>query len=224
MKKYNKFFCIALIISLLAFLPISVSAVEATTTPMTASIVGTSVAASGGGTVNKNRGQITNEELRTFFSANCTLLEDIATQLIPLHEETELYLIRRVNSQIVANDGRGESVDLGTQLTQQLQQYFDAVGTTNSPEILVRELFGEYLVVEFTFRLAVDHTRGIIYSTDAELQTEWENSGVERFDTDWSIFEYFMSAPPIELRWWEKLPAWLQWILRYICFGWIWMK
>ena len=26
------------------------------------------------------------------------------------------------------------------------------------------------------------------------------------------------------LKWWQKLPGWLQWILRYILFGWIWMK
>ena len=27
----------------------------------------------------------------------------------------------------------------------------------------------------------------------------------------------------ISLKWWETLPYWLQWILRYILFGWIWM-
>ena len=26
------------------------------------------------------------------------------------------------------------------------------------------------------------------------------------------------------LKCWQKLPAWLQWILRWLCFGWIWMK
>jgi len=25
-------------------------------------------------------------------------------------------------------------------------------------------------------------------------------------------------------KWWQKLPGWLQWIFRYILFGWIWMK
>jgi len=24
--------------------------------------------------------------------------------------------------------------------------------------------------------------------------------------------------------WWQKAPAWIQWILRYVCFGWLWMK
>ena len=32
------------------------------------------------------------------------------------------------------------------------------------------------------------------------------------------------SPPVLYLRWWQKLPAWLQWILRFLCFGWIWMK
>jgi len=27
-----------------------------------------------------------------------------------------------------------------------------------------------------------------------------------------------------QLKWWQKLPPWLQWILRWFCFGWIWMK
>jgi len=32
------------------------------------------------------------------------------------------------------------------------------------------------------------------------------------------------SPPVLYLRWWQKLPNWLQGILRYVCFGWIWMK
>ncbi|MCL1952850.1 MAG: hypothetical protein FWF60_08495 [Oscillospiraceae bacterium] len=24
-------------------------------------------------------------------------------------------------------------------------------------------------------------------------------------------------------KWWQTLPPWLQWILRWLCFGWIWM-
>ena len=26
------------------------------------------------------------------------------------------------------------------------------------------------------------------------------------------------------LKWWQKAPSWAQWILRYVCFGWSWMK
>ena len=31
-----------------------------------------------------------------------------------------------------------------------------------------------------------------------------------------------IDEPP--LKWWQKQPNWIQWLLRYICFGWIWMK
>jgi len=27
-----------------------------------------------------------------------------------------------------------------------------------------------------------------------------------------------------QLKWWQKLPPWLQFILRWLCFGWVWMK
>ena len=32
------------------------------------------------------------------------------------------------------------------------------------------------------------------------------------------------SPPVLYVHCWQKAPAWVQWILRYICFGWIWMK
>jgi len=32
------------------------------------------------------------------------------------------------------------------------------------------------------------------------------------------------SPPVLYVRCWQKAPSWVQWILRYICFGWIWMK
>jgi len=28
----------------------------------------------------------------------------------------------------------------------------------------------------------------------------------------------------VTLKCWQRLPCWLQWILRWVCFGWIWMK
>ena len=28
---------------------------------------------------------------------------------------------------------------------------------------------------------------------------------------------------PLAVKWWQNLPSWLQWILRYVFFGWIWM-
>ena len=32
------------------------------------------------------------------------------------------------------------------------------------------------------------------------------------------------TQPPVPLKWWQNLPAWLQWILRILLFGWIWMR
>ena len=189
---------------------------------MATSVAGAAITASGGGTVNKNRGQITNEELRTLFNENRELMLDIATQVIPIMEEFNLYLICRVKSQIVATDGSVQPVVLPAQLVQLLEQYFNAIGTANEPTIRVSEFMGSN-TVSFSFRLAVDHLKGIEYSTDSETQEEWESGGFERLDVDWAIFEHYFTAA-IEPRWWEKLPAWLQWILRYICFGWIWMK
>jgi len=192
---------------------------------MAASIVGASVTESRSGTVNNKPGEITNEELRTFFNENRALLQDIATQLIPLHEETELYLIHKKNGKIVAQDGITVPIALDAKLMQQLEQYFSAAGTANEPTIsLGYPLFSGIPAVFFEFRLAVGVTMGIMYSTCAETQGNWEEgSDYERMDTEWAIYGHMMTAA-IEPPCWEKLPAWLQWILRYIFFGWIWMK
>jgi len=135
-----------------------------------------------------------------------------------------LYYIGRTNSQIEATDGTARPVILDAPLAQQLQQYFNAIGTANTHGIYVRDLYGEFLVVEFDFYLAAGHWKGIMFSTDVEFQGEWDAS--VRLDTDWVIYEYDMGPPigPPEPRWWEKLPNWLQGILRYVFFGWIWMK
>ena len=38
------------------------------------------------------------------------------------------------------------------------------------------------------------------------------------------VIECRVTPPAPVLKWWQKLAAWLQWILRWFCFGWIWMK
>jgi len=48
--------------------------------------------------------------------------------------------------------------------------------------------------------------------------------GDEGEGEEWAIYEYFMPAPPKVPPCWSKLPAWVQWILRHVFFGWIWMK
>ena len=36
----------------------------------------------------------------------------------------------------------------------------------------------------------------------------------------WTAYD---SGPPVPSKWWQKAPKWVQWIFRYIFFGWIWM-
>lgn len=38
------------------------------------------------------------------------------------------------------------------------------------------------------------------------------------------IEEYANPTPTPPKKWWQKLPNWVQWILRSICFGWFWMN
>ena len=47
---------------------------------------------------------------------------------------------------------------------------------------------------------------------------------VEAYDADGTlIYLQLIEQPPQPLKWWQKLPAWVQWILRNVFFGWLWM-
>jgi hypothetical protein len=202
---------------------------------MATSIVGAAVSETGSKNVNSNPGKVSSEELRNYFNDNYTPLESIAAQLIPLWYEKDLSSIRKTNTQITAYNGDVESIVLDSQLMQELEQYFSAIGTANTPSILVREIvrsgYINYIIVEFNFNLNLDtgYNKGIMYDpNDAEAQKEWEEKGYERLDNNWFVFESFMPGAPIEVDetpslWYTTLPSWLQWILRYIFFGWIWM-
>jgi len=194
---------------------------------MTTSIAGAAITESRNGewttAMNTKRGVLTNEELQTFFTDNQELLQSIATQLIPLYEETELYVIYKRRSQIVAQDGDIQPLTLDDQLLKQLEQYFDATGSKNEPEIFAREIVGGFIIVEFSFQLAIGHNKGIMYSIDPEAQAEWEERGYERLEDNWFIFEYFMDGKPIMPPWYTRLPRWLHWLLYYVFFGWAWM-
>jgi len=183
---------------------------------MAASVFGAAISGTGSGKVNTKPGEISDEELRTFFNENRELLQNVATQLIQLREELELKASIRISSNISAIDGTTKPVALSAPLMLLLEQYYNAIGAANEATIEVYE--GN--IVSFTFSLAVDHYKGVEYSTDPEWQKNWEES--ERLDTDWAIFENYMT-PPIKNCWHTRLPAWLHWILRYILFGWAWM-
>jgi len=45
-----------------------------------------------------------------------------------------------------------------------------------------------------------------------------------RIDNSVELNSEMEKAVGMVVKWWAKLPAWLQWILRYIFFGWIWMR
>ena len=165
---------------------------------------------------------LTDEELRTFFNDNQELMQSIATQLIPLCEETDLYLLRETESGVLATDGDLNEVSLDAQLRNQLEQYFDAAGTRHPSRIFLQSPYYPYntTVIKFSFNLGVGHDKGIIYVTDSEMQDEWERYEKERLEKEWFIFEDIMPAPPKR---WSRLPNWLQWIIYYVFFGWAWM-
>jgi len=50
-----------------------------------------------------------------------------------------------------------------------------------------------------------------------------EAGGVSCIKAGDKVIWFDQSGPPVVLKWWQKLPNWMQWILRYLCFGWIWM-
>jgi len=175
------------------------------------------------GAANTVPGEITNEELRTLFNENQALLQDIATQLIPLREAVGLYRIQKVDSRIEAYDGSIEPISLEASLLLKLEQYFDIIGAVNYPAVLVYEVargaVDEFIIVEFNFNLdrETGHNKGIKYAPEAQAG----ENGDERLAERWYIYEWIMPGPP--LYWYQSLPAWLQWILRYVCFGWVWM-
>jgi len=41
-------------------------------------------------------------------------------------------------------------------------------------------------------------------------------------NSEWQYTNFDWTFVPA-LKWWQRLPSFLQWILRWLCFGWIWM-
>jgi len=184
-----------------------------------ASVFGAAITDIGSDVVNSGfqPDKITYDELREFFSEHRALLQDIADQLIPLREEINLNQIIRIDSQIVATNSNGEPVVLSQQLIQQFELYFDAVGSHNNPRVLVSELYGEYLIIEFSFVLrGPGIIIGLLYSP--ELDDEGEH-----LEGNWYVVDWGLPSPPIEHCWYTRLPNWLHWVFRWVFFGWAWM-
>jgi hypothetical protein len=74
----------------------------------------------------------------------------------------------------------------------------------------------------FQARVQVNDVAVSIITTDitATQSAEWQCAYF-----DWAPQENFPPAhvfPPDQ--WWESLPIWFQWLLRYVFFGWLWME
>lgn len=194
------------------------------------STVGAAITNSRSGEVNTKPGMITDDELKALFTNNHELLQSIAEQLIPLCEKFDLYRIQIHDEQLAAWNSVVEDIDIAhidVALQQQLKRYFDVVGDNNRPCIEVTEPYVGYIVVEFVFRLTNAHIRGILYDTEGEFSSD---IGYVPLGDNFYIYVWEADGPPIIngpcscLKWWEKLPCCLQWILRHMFFGWFWMR
>jgi len=160
----------------------------------------------GAGAMNTTPGKITDEEICVFFNENRELLQDIATKLLAWAEENEGSII------IYRNDSKVTDA----QLLRQLEQYFDLVGTNNGPSIFASYHFS---YVSFSFMPHRELEISIEYAP-----SNTNNRGYYRLDDDWSITALCISWADPPLLWWQKLPSFLQFLLRWFCFGWLWMK
>lgn len=78
--------------------------------------------------------------------------------------------------------------------------------------ITEKKTFNDVPITENTKILTgTDRTKGIVLNVD--------ENGDGTFDQVINPDET-VSTPQ---KWWQKLPSWLQWIMRYIFFGWVWM-
>jgi len=74
--------------------------------------------------------------------------------------------------------------------------------------------------------LTINNTRYSIPNGYDQVLITGSAKKVEAYAADGTPIELQLIGPqpPQPLKWWEKLPTWLQWILRWVFFGWIWMK
>lgn len=195
---------------------------------MVTSVVGATITDLRSAAVKTQPDEMTDEELKTLFAENHELLLDIATQMIPLCEKHNLYRVLPGDEQLIAKASGGKIITtaLSDSLQQQLKQYFGIVGTNNDPWVLVTGgTYVGYIVVKFNFRLTNAHHKGILYDPKGNYGVDY---GFELLGDNFYLYEDLKDGPPPEpeapQKWWEKWPGWLQWILRYLCFGWSWMK
>ena len=65
---------------------------------------------------------------------------------------------------------------------------------------------------------------GWVITIPATTESEGVETRVCARDASHTETRAIAKLQPAAQKWWQKLPAWVQWILRYLCFGWLWMK
>jgi len=135
---------------------------------------------------------LSREDIREFYNEHAENLHSIR-DLAPLPTQTGYQWINIwiFDSEIVIRDTNNEPVILHAELQQQIELYFETIGFENSPQISIRNHFGRYPIVEFSFRL--QHiTIGVIYSP------KYQDPNWEHLEGDWYIFSWPAPSPVIE--------------------------
>ena len=83
------------------------------------------------------------------------------------------------------------------------------------------------LIVDGKLELPADHDysgwEGTVTGQNADnLKGYWSKDKLPG-EEYWSGNDDLSEDEP-SLKWWQKAPSWAQWVLRYVCFGWSWMK
>jgi len=147
------------------------------------------------------------ERIIEFFSDNLEIMQDIAEQMQEMGEVG----IARLNSEIMTWD-----FDFDSQFLSQLKLYFDEFDYYYM-FIFVHE---EHDLVEF----GLNHMHGSIIRTRMIYSTEYTQDHWSQLEDDWYIYSY-LHAPIIRMQpLWLLQPAHSQWILRWLFFGWVWMR
>ena len=184
----------------------------------------------GAGAINTRPGEITDDEIRVFFNENRELLQDIAEQLLSLAEELiegdSIFLsIYSSDLQILAWDSiNSKPVALPDPLLRQAALCFGLEGVFENAWITARFYARTNALRIVDFELWPGYSTGP-YSGGLKMLVYMDPDGWnhDRLDNNWGISVLCIDFEP-PLRWWEKLPSFLQFLLRWFCFGWIWMR
>ena len=115
-------------------------------------------------------------------------------------------------------------------------------GETSSTGPYTSSDYGSWMYANATYNAAVElrkdcrlYTLGFFHNlvdsekefatrfmTDLQNEGYWEVNLPEQLQVTFD--DILSDMQVVTAAWWETIPVWLQWILRYLGFGWIWMK